>query len=209
MLFFSSGQISALNARLTNFGLRTPGYEERFAKRRSEVCPGRADVETYFDLMDIDDQQSFGIVDLTRRPPRSPYDPSLGGLMGLARLIDKGRAYNSGCLGAYWYGQDSGIDRRVLEFLGVSQEGFAAGLKECPDDESVLEWLGERLQRPEGEIDACNEGLQLFGPSNDQQRAFLQGIVARLDPSRTDVDTFFAMAVLDDEITFARQKAEV
>ena len=41
-------------------------------------------------------------------------------MVQLARLIDKGRAYNSNTLGAYFYGEDSGIDRATLAFLGVS-----------------------------------------------------------------------------------------
>jgi len=53
-------------------------------------------------LLDYDDEQSFGLVDLTRHAPRNPYDDSAGGLAGLARMIDKARAANSGTLGKYW-----------------------------------------------------------------------------------------------------------
>jgi hypothetical protein len=203
------GRISALNARLTIYGLHTPGYEERFAKRRDEVCPDRPEVQTYFDLMDIDDQQTFGIADLTRRPPRSAYDTSFGGITGLGRSVDKGRAHISGHLGDYWFGEDSGFDRRILEFLGLTQEEFTACLEECADDESVLARLGDRLNKPEEEIDAFNDGLQLLGPANEQQWGFLRGLVDKLDPSRTDLDTFCAVTALDDTITFARLKAGV
>ncbi len=136
-------RISVLNARLTVYGLRTPGYEEHFAKRREEICPDRPEVQTFFDLIDIDDQQSFGIVDLTRRPPRSAYDTGLGGITGLGRSIDKGRAHLSGHLGDYWFGEDSGFDRLIFEFLGLSQDEFTACLRECADDQSVLAWLGK------------------------------------------------------------------
>lgn len=203
------GRISALNARLTVFGLRTPGYEERFAKRREEICPDRADVRTFFDLIDIDDQQSFGIVDLTRRSPRSAYDTSLGGISGLGRAVDKGRAHLSGHLGDYWFGEDSGFDRSIFEFLGLSQDEFTACLKECADDDSAWARLGERPDKSQEEIEAFNDGLQQLGPANEQQWGFLRGVVARLDPSRTDLDTFCALTALDDKITFARLKAGV
>ncbi len=203
-------RISALNARLTVYGLRTPGYEERFAKRREEICPDRPDVQTFFDLIDIDDQQSFGIVDLTRRPPRSAYDTGLGGITGLGRSIDKGRAHLSGHLGDYWFGEDSGFDRRIFEFLGLSQDEFTACLQECADDQSVLTWLGKgRLGKSQEEIEAFNDGLQLLGPANEQQWDFLRAMVAKLDPNRTDLGTFCGLTALDDKISFARLKAGV
>ena len=205
----SAGLVSVLNAALARHGIHTPGYEERFANRRDEVCPGRTDVETYFDLMDIDDQQSFGVVDLRRRAPRSPYDNGLNGVFGLTRMTDKARARNAGMLGDYWYGEDSGFDRRLLEFLGLTQEEFAVGVRECPDDEAVAAWLGDRLDKPQEEIETFTTEMQLFGPTTDRQWAFLRGVIARLDPSRTDVQTFAGIVALDDKITFARLKTEV
>lgn len=203
------GAASALNASLTRHGRAEPEWAERFRQRREEICPGRPEVTTYFELMDIDDQQSFGIVDLCRRPPRSAYDASLGGIHCLARLIDKGRAHNAGCLGAYWYGADSGFDRRVLEFLGLSAESFAAGLKAHATDEAVLAWLGDRVRRPAADVEALNRTLRELAPTSDRGRAALREMIARVDPSRCDIDGFMAVTQLDDEVSFARLRARV
>ena len=48
-----------------------------------------------------------------------------------------------------------------------------------------------------------------FGPGNEQQWDFLREVVAKLDPSRTDIETFTALTVLDDTVYFARLKAAV
>lgn len=202
-------QICAFNARRCSRGLNTSGLRERFLQRRNELCPERTDLTTFSELLDYDDEQSFGLVDLSRHAPRNPYDDSVGGLVGLARLIDKGRARNGNTLGGYWFGKDSGIDRALLEFLGMTQEEFAAGLKEHPTDEAVVQWLGPRLQKPKAEVEAFNERLRTYGPTTERGWSFLRNGVAQLDPSRTDIESFLAMTALDDKITFARLKAGV
>lgn len=200
-------RICTFNATIVAYGERTPGAAERFAARRDSICPGRADVVTFFDLVDVDDQTSFGMVDLNRRPPRTPYDAAVGGITSLGRMIDKGRARLSGGLGTYWFGDDSGVDRRILEFLGLSQAEFEAGLAESPSDDAVVTWLAGRLDKPEAEIGEFNDELRGMGPSTDGQLEYLRSTVARYDRSRTEVSTYFAMMVLEDEIYFARQKA--
>ena len=202
------GEVSALNARLTRHGEAHPEWAERFRQRRDEICPERKEVTTYFELQDIDDQACFGLVDLNLRPPRSPYDASLGGLLCLARMVDKGRACNDGLLGDYWFGEDSGLDRRLLEHLGLSHEEFAAGLKEHADDEAVLAWLGDRVGSEE-EVAALNATLQGLAPSSDRMKSYLTRAVRGLDPGRWDVNSFLALTELDDEITFARLRARV
>ncbi len=204
----SAPRIAAHNARLSARGLNTPDVGERFLQRRAQIAPERTDITAFFDLIDLDDELSFGI-DLNRRPPRSPYDDSLAGLLGLARMIDKARAANAGRLGLYWYGQDSGIDRRLLELLGLSQEEFAEALEKRDTDDAVIEWLGNRLDKTPAEKEAFNDMLINLRPSTDGQEAFLRSIVRKYDADRTDIESFLAAGVLDDEITFARLKAKV
>jgi hypothetical protein len=201
-------EISAFNAARTDGG-RADASRQGFETRRAEICPERTDINTWFNLLDYDDEKSFGLVDLTRHPPRSPYSVDVGGVVALARMIDKGRAHNSDTLGDYWFGPDSGIDRGVLGLLGLEVDEFAAALKECPTDEPVVEWLGERLDKPQDEIDTFNQEMRLFGPSNERHWGFLRGAISRLDPSRTDIETFFALTVLDDQVSFARSKSSV
>jgi hypothetical protein len=125
-------------------------------------------------------------------------------------MIDKGRAQISGHVGTYWFGDDSGFDRRLLELLGLSAEAFADGLKQHPTDAELVAWLGDRLQGREGDIAAYNHCLVELGPgSNDRARAFLTEGVKATDAARHDVGTFMVMARLDDEIFLARLRASV
>ena len=199
----SAPEISGFNVAQTVRG-RAAADRERFLKRRAEICPERGDINTWFNLMDYDDQQSFALVDLTRRPPRSPYDTEAGGIVGLARMIDKGRAFAADTIGEYWFGQDSGIDRAVLEFLGMTQEEFTGGLDQCPTDEALVAWLGARLDKPGEQVEGFNQKLANLGPSTDAQWEILRRNVAALDPSRTELASWFALSELDDRVSFAR-----
>ncbi len=197
---------NAGRARFGNFG----EIRERFLERRSEICGERGDIDTFFDLMDYDDEKSFGMVDLTRHAPRSIYDTNLAGVAGLGRAIDKGRAFNTNTLGEYWYGDDSGFDRAVLAFVGVAADEFATALKEHADDEAFLDWLGERLSgKSEQEIFEFNHGIWTVTPSNEHQWAFVRKVVGDLDPKRQDICCFAALTTLDDKVFFARFKAGV
>jgi len=203
-------EICAFNANRAQYG-RFGEAHERFLVRREETCGQNAvGIETFFDLVDYDDEQSFGIVDLTRRAPRSIYDTSVGGVAGLARAIDKARAFNSDLLGEYWYGEDSGVDRTVLAFVGAKPGEFAEALQENGGDKEALAWLGERLsgKSPE-EIETFNHELWTAGPRNDHQWAFVRRVVGSLDPQRQDICCFAAMTALDDKVYFARFKAGV
>ena len=204
----SSGEKSVFNAARCNVG-RAGVMSERLAERRAEVAPDRGDIQTFFDLQDLDDQLSFGITDLRRCPPRSAYDDSVGGLVCLARIIDKFRAQACRCLGPYWCGKDSGFDRGVLKFLGLTPDEFAAGIED-KDDAAIVDWLGARLSGKSTEdIAALNERMINLGPDSERQWNFLHKAVAQLDPSRTDIETFAALTVLDDTVYFARLKAGV
>ena len=101
------------------------------------------------------------------------------------------------------------IDRQVLEWLGLSQEEFAAGLKEHGTDEAMIEWLGERLQKSQEEIEAFNRQLQTLGPSSERASNFLRGVIASVDASRREVASFCALTVIEDRVFFARHKADV
>jgi hypothetical protein len=204
----TAAETTSFNARLSSLGRYAPAHE-RFVKRRAEICPERPCLETWLDLMDYDDEKSFGLVDLTRHAPRSAYDVSLGGVTGLARMVDKGRAFLGGTLGEYWYGQDSGADRAVLELLGVTAEEFTGALKEHRTEEAVVAWLGARLHKSPAEIEAFNQKLQSYGPSSEQGWEILRRSVARLDPARKDITTWYGQMQLDDQIAFARLKTGV
>lgn len=205
----SAAEKSRFNVGRANVG-RYGEMAERLAVRRAEVASGRGDIETFFDLQDLDDEQSFGLMDLRRHSPRNPFDLSVGGVACLARMIDKFRGQNCNCAGEYWCGEDSGLDRAVLEFLGVNQDEFAGAVAADGTDEAIVAWLGERLSgKSEQELAEFNDEILSYGPNNDRQWKFLRGAIGRIDPSRTDIETFAALTLLDDKIFFARLKAGV
>ena len=198
----SQDEIDEFNETLVNYG-PNEATRERFEARCQEVDPTRTDITTWVALQDADDQLSFGIVDLNRRAPRSPYNTDVYGMVQLARLIDKGRAFNSNTLGAYFYGEDSGIDRATLAFLGTSAAEFTEALKALPTDAEVEAWLKADHSQSEADIDTYNERMTQMGPTTDRHKAMMAKMLSRIAPERTDINTWFALMNLDDEKTFA------
>ena len=125
-------------------------------------------------------------------------------------MIDKFRAAHCNCLGEYWCGEDSGFDRAVLDFLGLDQAAFAEAIAANGTDEALVAWLGERLSGKSEEDKAeFTQRLLTASPRNDRQQDFLRNAVSRLDASRTDIESFAALVLLDDKVSFARLKAGV
>jgi hypothetical protein len=138
-------------------------------------------------------------MDLTKHPPRSPYNTDVLGMVHLARMIDKARAKNSDSLGDYWSGEDSPFDMNLLGFLGLSPQEFAEKLKTLPTDADVANWLETQSPKTAPEIAEYNERTKPIGSDNEESRATIAEAVKNLDPSRTDVQTFFDLMVLADE----------
>ena len=198
----SQDEIDEFNDTLVNYG-PNEATRERFEARCQEVDPTRTDINTWVALQDVDDQLSFGIVDLNRRAPRSPYNTDVYGMVQLARLIDKGRASNSDTLGAYFYGEDSGIDRATLGFLGISAADFTEALKTSSTDAEVEAWLKANHPKSEADIEAYNEQMTQMGPTTERHKAMMAKMLNKIAPDRTDINTWFALMALDDEKTFA------
>ncbi len=79
-------------------------------------------------------------MDLTKEFPRSPNDRLLGIPM-LPRTIDKARAALAGTLGEYVYGEKSGFDTALLDFLGLTPEQFLEGVRSSADDAAMVRWI--------------------------------------------------------------------
>ena len=73
-------------------------------------------------------------MDLTKQPPRRPTNTSMLGIVSLARLTDKARAHRANTIGEHLYGENSGLDKIVLDFLGVSHDEFADAAQRMNDD---------------------------------------------------------------------------
>src|SRR6187549_3267201 len=80
---------------------------------------------------------NFAAPDLTNHPPRSPR-VRLGGLVILARMIDKCRATLASKNGEYHY--NCPLDRRCLEFLKLSADALRAEVALGKSDGEILEW---------------------------------------------------------------------
>ena len=195
-------EIDAFNETLVNYAPNETS-QERFNARLQEIDPSRTDITTWVALQDLDDQLNFGIIDLNRRAPRSPYNTDVYGMVQLARLIDKGRAFNSNTLGAYFYGEDSGIDRATLTFIGVSATEFAEKLKTLSTDAEVEAWLKADHSKGDADIAAYNERMTQMGPTDERYKALMAKMINKIAPERTDINTWFALMLLDDEKTFA------
>ncbi len=193
----SAAEIDAFNHTLVNYA---PNDEtrQRFESRCSEVGVSPTEITTWVALQDVDDERSFGIVDLERHAPRSPFNTDICGIVHVARMVDKGRATNSDSLGLYYYGADSGMDRVALEFLGLTPDAFADALKTLPTDAEVDAWLRENYPKDEADIAAHNERLLQAGPRSEREWAFVKNMLGH-----TDAKTWFEFAVIDDERTFA------
>ena len=198
----SQDEIDTFNETLVNYG-PNEASQERFNARIQEIDPSRTDINTWVALQDLDDQLSFGIIDLNRRPPRSPYNTDVYGMVQLARLIDKGRASNSNTLGAYFYAEDSGIDRATLAFLGVSAAEFTEALRKLSTDAEIEAWLKADHPKSDADIEAYNERMTQMGPTDERYKALMANMINKIAPERTDINTWFALMLLDDEKTFA------
>ena len=198
----SQDEIDAFNETLVNYA-PNEASQERFNARIQEIDPSRTDINTWVALQDLDDQLSFGIIDLNRRAPRSPYNTDVYGMVQLARLVDKGRASNSNTLGAYFYAEDSGIDRATLAFLGVSPAEFTEALKKLSTDAEIEAWLKADYPKSDADIEAYNERMTQMGPTDERYKAIMANMINKIAPERTDINTWFALMLLDDEKTFA------
>ena len=147
---------------------------------------------------------------MIRRPPRSTPKPASRasdvntrpGIGALARMTDKARAAGSNSLGEYWYGEDSGIDRKLLTFLEISAQNFVEAVQSYPTDVEFLNWLNRKKVKTDTEIKIHNEEIINVAPTTERQRIFLEKAVNKLAPHRTDIGTFFDLMVLEDEKSF-------
>jgi hypothetical protein len=87
----------------------------------------------------------------------------LGGLVFLARTIDKTRAKLQGTLGPYKIGP--GLSAYLLEWLGITEEQFTEAVASAHSDEDVVAWVHERCDR--GTFGAINQRLSERGIRDD------------------------------------------
>lgn len=121
--------------------------------------------------------------------PRSGRE-KLGGVMFLARTIDKMRAHANGTAGDYVAMR--GLSNRVFELFGVTADQMLEAVQRIPTDDGVLRWLQEHgsKQPTAAEIEQFNEEVLSAGPQNEEGLARFRTNLEKLGfGDRTDVKT--------------------
>lgn len=145
-------------------------------------------------------------MDLRTAYPRS-IRVKLAGYVHLARMIDKCRATLAGTLGEYLY--PCPLDKRLLEFAGLTAEECLEAVTGRTDD-AIVPWF-QAHSRPRGqaEIDAWNEELLRLGPDTDEKWTSFKQLRDGVDSSRTDITTWADLLDLDEKRPVPKRTATV
>lgn len=137
-------------------------------------------------------------LDLRTAPPRSP-NLELGGLLMLARTIDKVRAtLPGGDLGDY---QLDGFSRRLWKGLGIEETDFVEAVKAAKSDADVVVWV--RAHSDSSIYPELNEKLtaRTVGDRIDDPEFVAKYPVASTLPHDA---TLFDMLEADDKASYAK-----
>ena len=94
-------------------------------------------------------------LDLTKKPPRSPW-VKIGGAYMLARTIDKLRAkLPGGNIGPYRIAP--GFSERLLAALGCSEEELSDAVVRAKSDNDVVAWVEARADK--AKLEKFNDGV--------------------------------------------------
>jgi len=198
----TQAEIDEFNQRELSLEPPNEQYKQMLKDRLAKYAPGRTDITTVLQSMQLDDWGSFWQVDLTVGPPRSPHSKDVAGCHGVARMADKARAARAGKIGEYKYGEDSGKDRRILEFLDVSPDDFQEAAVNNPNDIEIGDWVLEQSGKGADEIAAFNERMANWGPEDESSRAYFEKRLQEVAPTRTDIKTWAALQDVDDKLSF-------
>jgi hypothetical protein len=149
-----------------------------------------------------DQKQDNHIVDLTKRPPRSPR-VRLGGYVLLPRMLDKGRAEIAGLNGEYHY--NCPLDQRFVNFVGIDPVALREQLAAGKGDGEILVWVDETAQhkRTPWEIEQWSDYMQRRGPDSDTEtRQHFGEMLEKLSRTREDITTWADLLDLDDYVSF-------
>ena len=137
--------------------------------------------------------------DLTREYPRSPRD-TLAGYVIACRTLDKCRALLAGTLGEYKF--NCILDRKFLDFTGITAEAFKNYVATGATDAEVAEWIGRSsVQNSKLEIIRWNNQMREFRISQlpDENQEFLEDYIPRFVPKNRPVYVWFDVYDLEEE----------
>ena len=134
-------------------------------------------------------------MDLSREFPRSPKH-KIAGLVQLARMIDKGRAYKTKKLADYIY--PCPLDKIILNFLRVDAETFAKMVLDKKDSE-ISNWAEELTKsKSSNEISFINKQILDRKPDSQDRLKYFNEIRDNIDPSRSDIVTWVDLLDLEE-----------
>ncbi|MBN4079830.1 DUF5069 domain-containing protein [bacterium AH-315-C08] len=134
-------------------------------------------------------------MDLSRAFPRSPKQ-KMAGLVHLPRMIDKGRAYKENKLAEYIF--PCPLDKIILNFLRVDTEVFANMTRDKKDDE-INDWVKEQTEsKSQSDLDFINRQILERRPDSEDRLDYFNDLRNKIDPSRTDVDTWADLIDLEE-----------
>ena len=134
-------------------------------------------------------------MDLSKNFPRSPKQ-KIAGLVQLARMIDKGRAYKTKKLADYIY--PCPLDKIILNFLRVDAETFAKMVLDKKDNE-ISNWAeGLIKSKSSNEISFINKQILDRKPDTQDRLKFFNEIRDKIDPSRSDIITWVDLLDLEE-----------
>lgn len=142
-------------------------------------------------------RRSMEPLDLTKVPPRSPY-VQLGGLLFLARTIDKLRAaLPGGNLGAY---QIAGFSKRLLDGIGIQEDDLQAVVSLASTDDEVVAWVHKHSDPQKyGEVNAHLES-QTVAERQEKPELLAKYPILKTLPPQTPL---MRMLEMDDAQSFA------
>lgn len=136
-------------------------------------------------------------MDLRTTYPRSVRE-RLGGYVHLPRMIDKCRAVLAGTQGEYIY--PCPLDKRLLEFAGITPEQFQEAVQKNPTDQAIADWFRKTaVLRSREELEAWNEGFLTREPDDEEKWDYFRKLRDAIDPTRTDIRTWADLLDLDEK----------
>ena len=134
-------------------------------------------------------------MDLSRAFPRSPKQ-GMAGLLHLPRMIDKGRAYKEKKLAKYIY--PCTLDNIILNFLRIAAEEFANMTRDKKDNE-INDWAKKITEsKSQSDLDFINKQILDRRPDSEDRLDYFNDLRDKIDPSRTDVDTWADLIDLEE-----------
>jgi len=120
----------------------------------------------------------------------------MAGLVHLARMIDKAQAFKQNQMADYIY--PSPLDKIILNFLRIDSDVFAAKAMESSDEE-IRAWAEEMVKdKKTEEIEFINDQILKRRPDSEDRLKYFYQTRDRIDPSRTDINTWVDLLDLEE-----------